>query len=219
MTAKLANRPGQRVGLTRRGILEAALRYIDEHGADSLSMHKLGATLGVKAMSLYNHVSNKDDVLDGVVVTMWEEIEDSLGAVDLDDDWCAALRSFAYAVRDVIRRHPNAAPLMSSQQIMPRPALRIVGAYTQAALRSGINEPRAHDILRTINSYALGSAFVEIRWGIGSVGCAPSVDDLLRPDVPDDLASIAHAFCGNSNADKQFELGLDLMLRGLASSS
>lgn len=212
----MATRPGRRVGLTREAILDAALRYIDEHGVESLSMHKLGAELGVKGMSLYNHVINKHDLLDGVVELLWNEIEDAVSNIDLDDDWCAGLRSLAHATRDAITRHPNVAPLVTSQQIMPQSALRVVKAYTEAAIGSGIAETRAHAILRTINSYAMGSAFAELRWSVGGQGCAPSVADLLRPGIPDELAAVAEEFCGKSDADAQFELGLDLMLRGLS---
>ncbi|MQA24250.1 MAG: TetR family transcriptional regulator [Micromonosporaceae bacterium] len=207
---------GERTRLSRRRILDAALRYIDEHGLDALSMHKLGAELGVKGMSLYNHVANKDDVLDGVVELLWFEVE---AAAPVEDDWRQAVRSFAHALRDVVRRHPNAAPLVISQQVMPAPALRVVEAQTAAAVSHGITETRAHGLLRTLTSYALGSAYVEVSLGMGGPGCSPSVNDLLRPGIPEDLAAVAHVFCGQSDPDAQFELGLDLMLRGFASSS
>ncbi len=206
----------QRTPLSRRRILDAALRYIDEHGLDALSMHKLGAELGVKGMSLYNHVTNKDDVLDGVVELLWSEVE---VAAPVGDGWCEAVRSFAHALRDVVRRHPNAAPLMISQQVMPAPALRIVQAQTAAAVSHGITEAYAHALLRTITSYALGSAYAEVSWGMGGPGCTPSVSDLLRPGLPEDLAGVAQVFCGQSDPDAQFELGLDLMLRGLEQRS
>ncbi len=50
-----------RAPLSRQQVLRAALEYVDEHGLEALSMHKLGAALGVKAMSLYKHVADKDD--------------------------------------------------------------------------------------------------------------------------------------------------------------
>lgn len=210
MTMTASTPTNQRTPLNRRRILEAALRYIDEHGLDALSMHKLGAELGVKGMSLYKHVANKDDVLDGVVDMLWSEVA---AAVLVTEDWCDAFRSFAHALRDVVRRHPNAAPMMISQQVIPAPALRLVQAQTAAAVRRGLTETYAHALLRTITSYALGSAYVEVSWAMGGPGCSPSVSDLLRPGIPDDLAAVAHTFCGQSDPDAQFTLGLDLMLR------
>ena len=212
VTTTLASTAEERTPLSRRRILDAALRYIDEHGLDALSMHKLGAALGVKGMSLYNHVANKDDVLDGVVELLWSEVE---AAAPVTDDWCEAVRAYAHALRDVVRRHPNAAPLMISQQLMPAQALRIVQAQTALAVRQGVAEAYAHALLRTITSYALGSAYVEVGWGMGGPGCVPSVSDLLRPGTPEDLAALAYDFCGQSDPDAQFKLGLDLMLRGL----
>jgi TetR/AcrR family tetracycline transcriptional repressor len=202
---------GQRP-LSRARIVHAALGYIDTHGLAALSMHKLGAALGVKGMSLYNHIANKDDVLDGVVELLWSAVEDAAPATP---DWRDGFRSFAHAVRDVVHRHPNAAPLIVSQTIMPAPALRLIRSHITAATGSGIPEAEAYALLRTIASYALGSALAEASWGGGNPGpgCAPSVRDLLRPGIPDELAGVAEVFCGQSDQDAQFKLGLTLMLR------
>lgn len=202
----------RRPGLSRGRILAAALGYIDEHGLDALSMHKLGAALGVRGMSLYHHVANKDDVLDGVVELFWSEVE---AAAPVGEDWYDALRSFAHALREAVRRHPNAAPLMVGQQLMPAPALRIVQARIAAARRHGIAEEAAYTLLRTVTSYALGSAYLEVGWSPRWPGNQPPIGDLLRPGLPEDLAAVAEVFCGQCDPDTQFELGLDLMLRGL----
>lgn len=202
----------ERIPLTRQRIVEAALRYIDDRGLDALSMHKLGAELGVKGMSLYNHVASKDDLLDGVVELLFSEVE---SAAPTRDDWREGFRLFAHALRDVVRRHPYAAPLITSQQVMPVPALRVVHAHITSATDGGTPEAQAYALLRTITSYALGSALAEVSWGMGGSGCAPIVSDLLRPGVPDELVGVAEVYCGQCDPDAQFELGLDLMLRGI----
>jgi TetR/AcrR family transcriptional regulator, tetracycline repressor protein len=202
---------GQRTTLNRRRILDAALAYVDARGLDALSMHKLGADLGVKGMALYNHVANKHDLLDGVVELLWFEVEQAAPA---EEDWRHGVRAFARALRQVVHRHPNAAPLITHQQIIPAPALRVVKAHITAAIDAGEPPERAYALLRTITTYALGSSLAEVSWGMGE-DCAPSVADLLRPDVPDELAAVAEIFCGRANPDAEFELGLDLMLRGL----
>lgn len=201
-----------RAPLTRPRILDAALDYIDRHGLVGLSMHKLGAELGVKGMSLYNHVTNKDDLLDGVVELLWTQIE---AGTPSTTDWRDGFRSLARAIRDVLHRHPNAAPLVISQQVMPAPALRLVRAHIAAATGSGVPEQQAYPLLRTLTSYAFGSALAELSFGTGAVGCAPVVSDLLRPGLPPELVGVAEVFCGQSDYDAQFQLGLDLMLRGL----
>jgi TetR/AcrR family tetracycline transcriptional repressor len=203
---------GRRTSLNRSRIVERALQFIDENGLDALSMHKLGAALDVKGMSLYHHVANKHDVLDGIVEALWGEIET---AAPTHEDWREGVVSLAYAIRDAVRRHPHAASLIFSQQLMPEAALRIVRAHVQALVAAGFDEPRAYDLLRTIWSYAFGSAFAESTWDTAAEGCSVDARRLLRPGTPEALAAVAEVFCGQSDPDAQFELGLDLMLRGI----
>lgn len=207
----VATATSTRTPLTRRLILDAALAYIDEHGLAALSMHKLGAILGVKAMSLYNHVTNKDDVYDGVIDLLWSEIET---AAPVTDDWRAGARGLAHAIRAAVQRHPNAAPLITSRPFMPTPALRVVHDHIAAAVGSGITKQHAYDVLRTLTTYALGSAFAELSWGMAGT-CRPDVSQMLRPGTPDELAAVADVFCGQSDPDAMFELGVELMLRGI----
>lgn len=196
--------------------MRAALDYIDDHGLDALSMHKLGAALQVKGMSLYNHVTNKDDVLDGVVELLWTEVEQTAPATG---KWQDAVRHFAHAMRNMVRRHPNAVPLLAGQSYMPQAALRLVQAHTAALVRGDMTQQDAYALLRTITSYTLGSAYNEVSWSGSDPACGtPNVADLLRPGTPEDLAAVAEVFCGQANYDDQFQLGLDLMLRGIAHS-
>jgi AcrR family transcriptional regulator len=192
--------------------LDAALRYVDTHGLAALSMHKLGADLGVKGMSLYNHVAGKDDVLDGVVELLWAEIE---AAAPATGDWRAGYRAFGHALWDVISGHPKAGPLITSRQIMPEAALRLVRDHIASAVAAGVPEPRAFTLLRTVTSFALGHVLAYLNWN-QCAECAPAVDDLLRPDVPTELVDIAQNFCGQFNPQAEFELGLDLMVRGIS---
>ncbi len=212
MTTTAAQASDQRIPLSRQRIVDAALRCIDDRGLDALSMHKLGAELGVKAMSLYNHVTNKDDLLDGVVELLWSEVE---GAAPPRADWREGFRSFARALRGVAHRHPNAAPLILSQSVMPAPALRVIQAHITAATDGGRSEGDAYALLRTVAVYALGSTLAEVTWSAGQPGCVPAVSDLLRPGTPAELAAVADVFCGQHDPDAQFELGMDLMLSGI----
>lgn len=211
MTTTAVPATAERTPLSRARIVELALRYIDDHGLGALSMHKLGAELGVKGMSLYNHVTNKDDVLDGVVELLWAEVEQTAPA---KDDWQDGVRSLAHAMREMVHRHPNAAPLINSQSVMPSSALRVVHAHVAALAGHGVPDGQAYALLRTITSYTLGTAFNEVSWGQGRPTCTPSVADLLRPGTPDELAGVAEVFCGQYDYDAQFKHGLDLMLRG-----
>lgn len=210
MTTEIATSTTERLPLSRERILRTALAYIDEHGLRALSMHKLGAELGVKGMSLYNHVANKDDVLDGVVETLWAEVEQAAPA---QPDWREGHRLLARSLRDVMQRHPNAAPLLTVRPMMPDPALRAIRTHVTAAIDAGVSPDDAYALLRTITSYALGVTFAYLSWGLGGAECTPVVADLLKPETPDYLAGVAEIFCGQSDVDEQFEFGLDLMLR------
>lgn len=213
MTTKLSATPSGavvRAPLSRERILAAALRFVDEHGLEGLSMHKLGAELGVKAMSLYNHVDGKDDVLDGLVETLWAEIE---LAAPASGEWRQGYRRVAEAIRDTVRSHPRAAVVLASRSVIADAALRLVREHVAAAVAAGKSTDHAYALLRTVTTYALGTAQLYANWERGCADCAPSVSGLLRPGTPDELAAVAEIFCGQSDPDAQFELGLDLMLR------
>ncbi|MGB2874475.1 MAG: TetR/AcrR family transcriptional regulator C-terminal domain-containing protein, partial [Gaiellaceae bacterium] len=105
-----------RLPLSRERILHAALELVDEGGIESLTMRKLGQALGFEAMSLYNHVANKDDVIDGILDLVLDESElpSPSGA------WDRAVRSSAVSVHGALRRHPWAsAVLMAPGRLRP----------------------------------------------------------------------------------------------------
>src|SRR5262245_47848044 len=91
-----------RVPLTRERILRAAIQIADEEGLDALTMRRLGHELGVQAMSLYNHVANKDDLYQGIVDLAMNEIE----VPSPDADWKTALRQSAISAHQAFVRHP-----------------------------------------------------------------------------------------------------------------
>src|SRR5437660_12104900 len=103
--------------LNRERVLRAAIKFANQSGLESLSMRKLGQGLGVEAMSLYNHVANKDDLLDGMVDIVFAEI----GLPPSGADWRAAMRERAIAARAVLSRHRWAIGLMESRS-QPGPA-------------------------------------------------------------------------------------------------
>src|SRR3954466_6632321 len=105
----MANRTKPRLSLNRERILMAALELADESGIESLTMRKLGQALGVEAMSLYNHVANKDDLLDGIIDLVLGEIELSPAP-----DWEAGMRATAISAHDILLRHPWACSLILS---------------------------------------------------------------------------------------------------------
>src|ERR1700709_2707466 len=104
----MAAQPPPRLPLSRERILESALALADESGIEALTMRKLGQELGYEAMSLYNHVANKDDLLNGVLDLVLAEIEFPTAA----GDWDADIRRGAVSVHDALQRHQWACPLL-----------------------------------------------------------------------------------------------------------
>src|SRR3954452_25026827 len=104
----MAAKTEPRLPLNRERILQAALALVDKGGVDALTMRKLGHTLGFEAMSLYNHVASKDDVLDGILDLVLAETEPPApkGA------WDKAIRTSAISVHEALRRHPWSSPLL-----------------------------------------------------------------------------------------------------------
>src|SRR5215217_6386785 len=94
--------------LSRRRILEAAVRFVDREGLDALSMRKLGSELGVEAMSLYNHVPNKSALLDGMVEVLLGELE----IPPEDEGWERRVKEAYRAFRRLAHEHPNVFPLL-----------------------------------------------------------------------------------------------------------
>jgi AcrR family transcriptional regulator len=207
--------------LNRKRVLEAALAYADRHGLEALSMHKLGVELGVKAMSLYNHVEDKDDVLDGLVELLWSEVA---AETPTSGDWRSAMRHLATSLRDVVHRHPHVAPLVMSRQLMPEPALQVCETYLEVMRQGGVPEECAVAFLRTVYAYGFGHALAELSCLPAGPADGSDCDELSRlrrvtaivpAHVPDHLVRVALKVCGDCDMSAQFEIGMDLMIRGL----
>lgn len=212
-----------RVRLNRERVVRAGLAYVDRHGLAELSLHKLGAELGVRAASLYNHVASKDDLLDGIVGRMWSEVEAELTE---SGHWRQMLGDLVHAIRRVLRAHPQAAPLLVRRSLVPIPALRAYETVLAALREAGFADDRATDVVRALGGYALGVTLSEVSWAaaadvtketerqrIRRVGAA------LPADVPDNLLDVAMRICGDCDFSGPFEMGLELMLLGLEQST
>src|SRR5256885_2830657 len=117
MPTRTGHRAERRAPLSKHRVLEAAIGLADDGGIATLSMRNLAQALGVEAMSLYNHVASKDDLLDAVVDSVFGEI----GVPVAGGDWRVSMRKRAMAVREVLTRHPWAIELMEARS-RPGPA-------------------------------------------------------------------------------------------------
>ena len=202
-----------RAALSRERVLEAAIRLADEGGIESLTMRKLGRALGVEAMSLYNHVANKDDLLDGIADIVLDEFE--LPAAD--GDWEAAIRRTASSAHGALVSHPWACSLVMSR---PRPGrMRYIDALLRCLREAGFSADETFDAYHALDSHILGYTM----WELGHAFDPEEVDELAKTflrqiqDVYPYLYEHAeqHFDESRTRGKSGFEFGLDLILDGL----
>jgi AcrR family transcriptional regulator len=207
-----------RTPLTRQRVLRAAVALADRGGVGALSMRKLAQELGVEAMSLYHHVANKDDILDGIVDVVFAEIELPTG----EAGWRAAMRRRAISAREALRRHPWATGLMESRST-PGPAnIRHHDAVLGVLRNAGFPIELAAHAYSLLDSYIYGFALQEASLPFHTPEETAEVAQTIMAEFPADeypyLAEIATDYVLQPGYDygNEFLYGLDLILDGLA---
>ena len=222
MTPRTKPATRSRAPLSRERVLLAAVAFADESGVAALSMRKLGEALGVEAMSLYNHVANKDQLLDGMVDLVFGEIDlPPLGA-----GWKTAMRERAESARQALRRHPWAIALMSTRT-SPGPAtLRHHDAVIGSLRAGGFSVPMAAHAFSALDSYIYGFAMQEATLPFGdSAEETFEVARMFMAQVPADvypnLTELAteHVLQPGYDYGDEFAFGLNLILEGLERTS
>ncbi len=220
MSKEKKTKAQSRVPLTRERLLRAAMSLADEHGIEAVSMRRVAETLGVEAMSLYRHVANKDEILDGLVELVISEIE----MPDPAGGWRAVARGRAFSMREVLLRHRWAAMLIESR-VSPGPArLRLHNALLKVLRDAGFSVALTYSAYLTLDSYIYGFVLQEVWWPFTAED-RPAVVESLRPEIsPDEYPSIVEMMnfvMGRTSAniehsyDADFAFGLDLILDGL----
>jgi AcrR family transcriptional regulator len=201
--------------LSRERVLRAAVRLADEGGIESLSMRKLAQDLGVKAMSLYNHVANKDDLLDGIVDIVVSEIE----VPNLGVDWKTAMRRRAMSAHEVLLRHPwSTMPLVSRVNVGPA-MLRYVDATLGCLREAGFSLEMADRAWNAIDSHIYGFTLQELNFPFETEEYSEAAKNglsLIPADKYPYLNRLTHDVMeGRYDGIHDFEFGLELILNGL----
>jgi AcrR family transcriptional regulator len=206
-----------RVPLNRERVLLAAVEFADDSGIGSLSMRKLGEAVGVEAMSLYNHVANKGQLLDGMVDFVFSEIDLPAGG----SDWKMAMRHRAVSARQVLSRHPWAIALMETRT-SPGPAtLRHHDAVIGNLREAGFSIAMAAHAFSLLDSYTYGFALQEASLPFDTAEqtaeLAQTILMQMRPDEYPHLTELAveHVLQPGYDYGNEFKFGLDLILDGL----
>ncbi|MDQ3694782.1 MAG: TetR/AcrR family transcriptional regulator [Chloroflexota bacterium] len=217
MMRQTKSKADSRTPLSKERVLLAAMNLADNGGIESLSMRRLGQALGVEAMSLYNHVANKDDILDGIVDLIFGEI----GLPSPGVDWKTAMRQRAIAARDVLVRHPWAIGLLDSRR-HPGPAtLRhhdgVIGSLRQA----GFSVALAAHAFSVLDSYIYGFALQQTTLPFETPDEVAEVAASMFQQFPVDAyphlaeLTIQHVLQPGYDFADEFAFGLDLILDGL----
>lgn len=199
-----------RAAVSRRAVLDAATRLVEEQGLAGLSMRKLAAELGVAVTSIYWHVGNREALVDELVQEMVHGL-DTLAASGADP--VARVRSLAAGLRRVLREHPHLIGLVNERGLtraMFLPSERALAAEVAAA---GLTGTRAADAVRAVQFHVIGFVLVE-RHTDRSPEQRPSAEELWRAEPTADPA-LAGALATEVDTDRLFAVSTEALVQAL----
>ena len=189
----------------------------DRDGLGALTMRRLGAELGVEAMSLYKHVANKEEILDGIVEVVVGEIE----IPGESAAWKEAMRRRAISTREILSRHSWAIGLLEARGAKGPSALRYLNAVLGNLRSAGFSIENAVHAFWVLDCFVYGHVIQESSLPIGSSeevteATGSIVEQITTEEYPHLLEIGEHALKSEYSVDIEFEYGLDLILDALA---
>lgn len=210
------------MSLTKERVLTGAIGLADEVGVEALTIRRLAAALDVKPMTIYHHIPSKGKILDGMVDIVFGEI--ALPPEDLP--WDEAIRIRCLSMREVLKRHWWAAPLMESRLSPGHETLLHHDAVLGCLRRGGMSLQMTAHALALLDSYLYGFAFEEAHLpGGGGEDIIPVAEDLaafLPPDIYPNLYEFTTEHVmkrSDYSFGNSFDFGLDLIIAGLQVSA
>ena len=208
-----------RESLSVARVVDEALAVADADGLEGLSMRTLAQRLGVVPMALYKHVANKDDLIDGMVDRVWEEVE----APAPDISWRDAMRLRSVSLRAALLRHPWAVGLMESRMRPGFANLRQHDAMMGCLRRAGFSFRTTVHVTSVLDAYVYGFALQEKTLPFGSPEESGEAAAQKLEDTPPELAEmfpnllevVSELGRAGYNYDEEFATGLDLILDGV----
>ena len=197
--------------LSKERIIEAAVAFADAHGIDELSMRRLGAELGVEAMSLYNHVANKDDILDGMI----DDVMGSIPTPATDLGWQEWVRRTGVAAMETLTAHPWVVTLLLQRGNFGPSSLGFMDRALGVLRSAGFDDLDATHVWHLLASHTMGYALQQ------TVGTFPQQDPAEAERL---LTSMAQTFPNvgalapllvNCVFSYEYALGLDIIIEGL----
>lgn len=205
----------RRTPLTRERVLQAAIELADAGGLGSVSMRRLGQRLGVEAMSLYRHVTDKEDILDGIADLVIGEFE----VPPRDAHWMTAMRQSVVSAHQVLLQHPWASSLIESRQNVGPARLRYLDAVIGVLAGAGFPMPGVLRAIMVLDSYTYGYVLQEQAWPVDlehtSEAAARFAHGRPASEHPNVQAMAEMVATAPQGVPVDFEFGLDLILEGL----
>jgi AcrR family transcriptional regulator len=204
--------------LNRTLILETGLRIADAEGMGALSLRRVARELEVTPMALYRYVDDKDDLLDGIgdYVLARLDLGDSA-----DEDWTERLRRAARSYRELLVDHPAAVSITMSRPLLTPNALRVAEELLELLAGAGFDADEAVRLYQQIARFVLGLVFLETEAsaaGAAQTGKARRaqlrLDELPAAEFPR-IRAAASYLMSPPDFDRNFDIGLDILLAGL----
>ncbi|MEU5871134.1 TetR/AcrR family transcriptional regulator C-terminal domain-containing protein [Glycomyces sp. NPDC047369] len=200
---------GQRAGLSRERVLEAALALVERDGLGALTMRRLAGELGIEAMSVYHYVPNKDALLDGLVERV---VERAVEARPAGATWQEALREYALAMRRTLLAHPEVVPLLAGRPALTARTMATVEAVLGTLREAGFSPAQGLRMIHAITGLAIGEAAVQT--GARSDPLGPNAVDAGSFPL---LAAAVEG--GAADLNGRFDFALSALLSGFAAAA
>jgi AcrR family transcriptional regulator len=220
MAAAASDRQGERVPLSRDRVLVGALAVADAGGIAALTIRSLATELGVKPMAVYHYVSNKSEILDGIVDVVFAEID----RPPRDGNWQNEIRQGAASARAALRRHPWALGLLESRKTPGPATLRHHDMMIGTLRAAGFSVEATAHAYALIDSYVYGFALQEAALPFDgpetvSAVAEPMVSAFDEGQYPH-LTEMAVGYILQPGYDfgHEFQIGLNLILDALTRS-
>ena len=204
-----------RTPLSRDRVLRAAVALADQGGIEALSMRKLAQELGVEAMSLYNHVTNKDDILDGIVELVAGEID----LASEEADWKAGMRRRAVSAHEVLTAHSWAASLWMSRRSVGGARMSYAESVLRGLRQGGFSPDLTYHAFHVLRSYVMGVTLQErnLQFEPGELKALAEryLSDFPADEFPELAEHVRQHMEPSEAHGGTFEFGLELVLDGL----
>ena len=206
----------RRAPLTRERVVAAAMGIADTRGIETLTMRRLGESLGVEAMSLYNHVANKDDL----IATLLDAVVAEYDLPDRTRDWKEALRASALSANRVLVRHHWAPGLLLTFRSMPGPGwIRYSEEVLGTLRRAGFSPEMSHHAFHALEGHIDGQSLRQTNFPLQPEELDRAAEGFLARFSGEDYPYLVEHIRGHLRKEYRskggFEFGLDLILDGL----